>query len=236
MFLAVFVSHFSGSSQTGFNAKKFSLGILFSPDFDYRYLHIENDEFNMVQLRNDLETARLGFSAGIVVHYQIKKRLALESGIRLFDKGYKYEMNNKGLVDMDGNLYTDDPAIPEELKSEDHFYYLGIPVKLNYYFLQRKISLFVSAGVSTDFFLSGKTKRIMKFEDRTEIQKYDQDGDFNNVNFTGLAGLGLEINVLQKLKLRVEPTFRYSFTPVIDAQVKEHLYSFGANIVLLRDF
>jgi len=235
LFLTVFVFHFSGSSQTITNSKKFSLGILFSPDYNYRYLHLENDEINLVQLRNDLESARLGFSAGVVVRYQFKKQLAFESGIRLFDKGFKYELS-KEWVSADGTYIEDDPANPEELKSEDHLYYLGIPVKLNYYFLQRKISLFISGGFSTDFFLSGKTKLVMYFEDRTETQKYDQDEDFNNVNFTGLVGFGLEANVFHRLQLRVEPIFRYSFIPVVNAPMKGHLYSFGANIVLFRNF
>lgn len=227
---------FEGYSQKIVNKGRFSIGVLFSPDYDYRYLQMENDELGMVQLRNDLEIARLGFSTGVVTHYQFKKRLAFESGIRFFDKGFKYEMDFKGLVDLDGNLYTDDPAIPGELKSEYHFYYLGIPVKLNYYFLRRKVNLFVSGGVSTDFFLSGKTKLVMKFEDRTEKETSGMDEDFNKVGFTGLAGFGLETNVLQKLQLRFEPAFRYSFTPVVDASTKGHLYSFGANIVLLRNF
>lgn len=236
LFLTVFIFPINGSSQVISNSKKFSLGILFSPDYNYRYLHSENDIINLVQLRNDLESARLGFSAGVVARYQFKKRLAFESGIRLFDKGFKYEMNSKGLVNIDGTPYTDDPAIPDEMKSIDHYYYVGVPLKLNYYFLRKKISLFISGGFSTDFFLSGNTKSVMYFEDRTEKKTSEMNEDFNNVNFTGLAGFGLETNVLQKLQLRFEPIFSYSFTPVVDAPMKGHLYSFGANIVLFRNF
>ena len=140
-------------------------------------------------------------------------------------------MDDEDWIIIDENGYND-PAIPKNFISRYHYYYLGIPAKLNYYFLNGKIKLYASAGVAADFFVAGKSKTVAEFKDRIEKETRNLDGDFNQVNIVGLAGLGLETDVLSKLTLRFEPAFRYSFTPIIEPDMKAYYYSAGMNIVL----
>ena len=73
----------------------------------------------------------------------------------------------------------------------------------------------------------------MKFSDRTEINENDESGvDFNKVNLIGLAGFGAETALSKRFGIRIEPVFRYSFTPMVDDLMKEYLYSVGLNVAI----
>ncbi|MBN2637302.1 MAG: outer membrane beta-barrel protein [Prolixibacteraceae bacterium] len=228
-FIVVFPLFINGQNSESQTSKKLSFGVNFSPDYSYRRLYQENDEHNFVDYRNEIEDPRLGFTTGLVAYYQISNRFTFESGIQFSDKGEKSKFTR--WIVSSGNSATD-PAFTVKSKSFNHYYYLGVPIKLNYFLLQKQFRLFISGGISTDFFLSGKIKYIDEFNDRTERGSENMDYDFNIINFVGLASLGIERDISTKLSLRVEPTFRYSFTPVAIAPMERYPYSFGANVVL----
>jgi hypothetical protein len=231
LLLLIFILRASGQTTGSAPDKNFSVGILLSPDYSYRHLYLGNDEFNLVQMRNETESPRLGFTTGVVARYRLKKRWIVESGIQFSDKGNKYEFDDfVSLDDLISPGHIEDPLIPEKITEKYHYSYWGIPAKLNYYFFQKKINMFVSAGVSTDFFLSGKRNSVIKFRDRTEKETSEMDEDFNKVSFSGLAGFGMETRISNLLQLQVAPVFRYSFTPLVDAPLKEHPWSFGLNV------
>ena len=231
LLLMIFMLQASGQTTGSAPDKKFSVGILLSPDYSYRHLHLGNDEFNLVQMRNETESPQLGFTAGVVARYQLKKRLVMESGIQFSDKGNKYEFDDfVSLDDLISPGHIEDPLIPEKITENYHYSYWGIPAKLNYYFSRKKVNMFVSAGVSTDFFLSGKRNSVIKFRDTTEKETSEMDEDFNKVSFSGLAGFGMESRISNLLQLQVAPVFRYSFTPLVAAPLKEHPWSFGLNV------
>lgn len=235
LILCVFLS-FSVKSQTEEpKPKKFSFGVNFSPDYSYRSLHSNNPDYDfaMNQL-NDWEVPAFGFTTGLSVRYLANKKFEFESGIQFSDKTYNFDVNKDDFVTPnDGLNQPDDPAIPERSVTQNHYYYLGVPIKLNYYFLQKRIRMYVSAGVSTDFFLDDKSKSFMKFSDGTEIhENFENDYDYNKISLTGLAGFGAETKLSHRFGIRVEPVFRYSFTPLVAAPMKGYLYSAGLNFVL----
>lgn len=227
---------FSVKSQTQEpKPKKFSFGVNFSPDYSYRSLHSNNpdNDFVMNQL-NDWEVPAFGFTTGLSVRYLANEKFEFESGIQFSDKTYNFDVNKDDYVSPnDGLNQPDDPAIPDRSVTRNHFYYLGVPIKLNYYFIQKRIRMYLSAGVSTDFFLDDKSKSFMKFSDGTEIREtFENDYDYNKISLTGLAGFGAETKLSQRFGIRVEPVFRYSFTPLVAAPMKGYLYSAGLNFVL----
>jgi hypothetical protein len=231
----VFLS-FSAKSQTEEpKPKKFSFGVNFSPDYSYRSLHSNNPDYDfaMNQL-NDWEVPAFGFTTGLSVRYLANRKFEFESGIQFSDKTYNFDVNKDDYEIPDNGPYQpDDPAIPERAITSYHYYYLGVPIKLNYYFLQKRIRMYVSAGVSTDFLLDDKSKSFMKFSDGTEIQEnFENDYDYNKISLTGLAGFGAEVNLFQRFGIRVEPVFRYTFTPLLDELMKVNLYSAGLNVII----
>ncbi len=232
-FLILFFISFSicGQSHEKGSLNKFSFGLRFSPDYSYRRLYLNDDDvYNFINSRNEMESPRLGLTTGISVRYKLNGPFALETGMQFSDKGERIDFDN--FITPDGNTTVDDPLIPNKSLTKFHYYYLGIPLKLNYYLLQKELGLFVSAGVSTDFLVDAKTKTVLTFDDRVEEYDNNPEKDFNRINFTGLAGFGLETRMFRKLQFRVEPVFRYSITPVIDAPLKENFYSIGANFTI----
>ncbi len=235
LIIFVFLS-ISVKSQTEVSKpKKFSFGVNYSPDYSYRSLHSNNSDYDLAMNQlNDWEVPAFGFTTGLSVRYLANEKFEFESGIQFSDKTYNFDVNKDDFEIPDNGLYQpDDPAIPERSITKNHFYYLGVPIKLNYYFLQKRIRMYVSAGVSADFFLDAKSKTIMKFSDRTEIHEdFENDYDYNKISLTGLAGFGAETNLSQRFGIRVEPVFRYSFTPILDELVKVNLYSAGLNVII----
>ncbi len=231
----VFLS-FSAKSQTEEpKPKKFSFGVNFSPDYSYRSLHSNNPDFDLAMNQlNDWEVPAFGFTTGLSVRYLAKEKFEFESGIQFSDKTYNFDVNKDNYVTPnDGLNQPDDPAIPERSITSYHYYYLGVPIILNYYFLQKRIRMYVSVGVSTDFLLDDKSKTFMKFSDGTELYKnFENDYDYNKISLKGLAGFGAEFKMYQRFGIRVEPVFRYSFTPLLDELMKINLYSAGLNVII----
>ena len=224
----------NAQNQKDRSDNKFSFGLSFSPDYTYRHLSMKNDEYNFVDLRNETDDPRFGFTTGLVTKYKLRERLALESGIQFSDRGERIQKDYNDWTTPDENVIIDpDPGFPDKFKSSYHYYYLGVPVKLNYYFMNGKTKMYASAGVAADYFVVGKNKVVIEFDNNTIKETNNIDENFNKVNIIGLVGVGIETNVSQRLTFRVEPTFRYSFTPVVDGDLKGYYYSAGINLVVL---
>lgn len=230
LFLFVSIIGFSQSYKSDL-AKRFSFGISFSPDYTYRALKSDVDEFGFIDMRNERESARFGYTTGLCIRYSLSERWGLESGLLYADRGDKMETTDTDYVfPEDGS----DPVIPDKTKTISHYYFLGVPLKANFYVLNKRTKVFLSAGVSTDFFSGSKTKRINTFNGKEEQSSYSEEGvDFSTVNFVGLAGLGVDFQVNEKVDLRFEPIFRYSFSSLTTyTDLQTHLYSIGINFAV----
>ncbi len=221
-----------GQTENSNSVRKFSFGINFSPDYAYRRLLANNNGDWLVKSRNEMETARFGFTSGFTAKYQFHSRFVLESGLQFADKGDKYTIDSGDFVIIDTGFEADDHAIPDKAKIKYHNYYLSIPVKVNYYVLRKGINLFLSAGASADFHLTTRVKSIQEFSGKRVKENNKLEGDFNPLNLVGIAGFGIEKNIAQHLQFRLEPVFRYSLTPLADGLLNEHLYSLGVNFTL----
>ncbi len=222
-----------GFSQTQrFNsAKRFSFGFSFSPDYTFRTLKSDVDDIGFIDMRNEMESARFGFTTGLTVKYRLSERWILESGLQYADRGDKMETEDADYVFPENG---DDPFVPDKTKTINHYYFLGIPLKANFYVVNKRTKVFLSAGISTDFFSGSKTKQIYTYNGKDEVSTFSEEGvDFNTVNFVGLAGLGVDYRINEKLELRFEPIVRYSFSSLTTySDLKTYLYSAGINFAI----
>jgi opacity protein-like surface antigen len=94
-----------------------------------------------------------------------------------------------------------------------------------------KIKLFVSAGISSNLFLAQRTKVSQKFDGGSiESSSSKTMGGYNVVNFAILAGIGMDYDLNDKIKFRIEPIYRRSLNSIVNAPIKGYLYSAGLNI------
>lgn len=212
---------------------KFAVGLCFSPDYSYRYLQTDNDSLKFIkQIRDTTETADFGFTTGISLLYKLNNRFVIESGLLYSKKGYKNLKTNFTPID------PNDPILPVKLSIYYTYSYLCIPLKLNYVFLDKRLKLFVSAGVSANFFIKERTKIVNEFNNDKTSVTYNEENKaiFTKLNFELLAGLGADYDVNKHFKLRLEPLFRRSLNSITTTDIKGYLCSGGLNFGVYYKF
>lgn len=228
--IAMSVSAVAQNNSTN-QQKSFVFGFSFSPDYTYRTLKTDIDDMGFIDMRDELESARFGFTTGLSVKYILNHRWVLESGLQYADRGDKIETEDTDYIfPEDGS----DPFVPEKSKSINHYYYLGVPLKANFYLVNKNVKVFLSAGLSFDFFSGSKVKQVYTYEGETIKSSYSEENvDFNGINYVGLAGFGVEYAINNKLELRLEPIVRYSFSSLTTyTDIKTYLYSAGINFAV----
>lgn len=206
--------------------RKKSIGFTFSPDYCYRTLRSDSSSQWIADSRNKREIPKFGYTIGLNFSLKLNKRLSLETGILLSDKGEKTEQTSLGYIS--GQQVTSDQAIYYNFNY--HYIYCDIPIKANYYILTKKAKIFLTAGVSSNIFLFQNVGTVLEYMDghKERNSSFDNSG-FYRINLAVLAGLGFEYALSDKLHMKFEPIFRHSLTSIINAPIKGYLYSVGMN-------
>jgi opacity protein-like surface antigen len=210
--------------QTKDTAKqdKIQIGIIGSADYCYRSLKADAASKWISDMRDTLEIPKLGYTLGISCLYEINKNIKIDVALLYSESG---EKTKKYLLDNNNDI-----RLPSNNTFIYKYRYLDIPLKVNYYFLNKKLKLYATAGVSANVFLSKKTTSILEYSNfDTEKSKSVSSTGFSKINFAVLAGAGFNYSVSNKLDIKVEPIYRRSITSIINAPIKEYLYSTGLN-------
>lgn len=224
-----------GQETTATKDRKFFIGVNFSPDYCYRNITKNDNSISSEQWTNIKNTEdsiykpTFGYTAGLNIYYQIKKRFSIETGINYSRKGYQtipfptvYNFNY-------------DPAI-----ATNYFYftYLDFPLRVNFNFLKSKFQIIASAGAVFNYLLQVSIKTIPEtptaiFQTQTHISNYA----YNKINISPTVSLGIKYNIKNRLNLRVEPTFRYGLLNTDSkSYAYTHLWTSGLNISLNYGF
>jgi opacity protein-like surface antigen len=193
--------------QTKDTAKqdKIQIGIIGSADYCYRSLKADAASKWISDMRDTLEIPKLGYTLGISCLYEINKNIKIDVALLYSESG---EKTKKYLLDNNNDI---------RLPSNNTFIY-------------KKLKLYATAGVSANVFLSKKTTSILEYSNfDTEKSKSVSSTGFSKINFAVLAGAGFNYSVSNKLDIKVEPIYRRSITSIINAPIKEYLYSTGLN-------
>ena len=127
-------------------------------------------------------------------------------------------------------LNVSSKIIPTIEKYVDHIHYLDIPLKVNYNIINKHTKIFISAGISSNLFLSSKI--LMQKENSSARELIKGNSEFSKINFATLVGVGLKTNFSPKWSFKFELIYRQSITTVMDAPVKKYFYSIGSNFGL----
>jgi len=204
--------------------KKFEIGITFSPDYCFRKLKTDTESKWIADIRDTLETGKFGYTTGLNVVYNINKKFSVAAGVLFSDKGKrtkKYSLGNFNSANAPiSNTYI------------YHYHSIDIPIKANYYILTEKIRFFITAGVSTTIFIAQKTTSKLEYRERNpeKSSSTNTSSAFTKINFSVIAGLGIDCAITDKFNFKMEPLYRRSITSIINAPIKEYLYSAGLNI------
>jgi opacity protein-like surface antigen len=219
LLLTAYVSF--GQTPDSISTGKITLGLNFSPDYCFRQLQAGSAQDAIVKNRDSIDIPKFGYTTGVSLLYQLKDRIFIESGIQFSDKGEKTKA-----IELDP-LEPDPLLVSNQVSFKYHYYYLQLPVKVNYMFTSGKVHFFVSSGFSFNFFLNSRT--VMKFEGTDKTSESDSRQDISTFNIEFLLGGGIDYSINKRLNIRLEPIYRQSVIPLVDAPVKQYQYSLGAN-------
>ena len=230
----LFTSTLLGNTGDSTHPHKRQFGIIYSPEYAYRNLRSSSDDLSsIVSLRNDLEIPKFGYSTGFSFSYQPALNYAFEVQLLFSDKGEqtkKYEFRNAY-----DRLKED--RVPAYNSFVNHYYYLDVPLKLNYFIINKKVKLFLSAGISTNLFLYQKTNSTIENKNGS-IEKVSNiyHPRFENINIAIITGFGMTYPMTDKCIFKIEPLYKRSITSVVNHPVKTYFYSIGVNFGLSFSF
>lgn len=207
-----------GQTADSLSTHGFTLGIVFSPDYGYRRLETSATDQWMKETYDTLEVPRFSYTAGLAINFRIIGKLSLSSGLFFSDKGER----------------TKRYSIPPVNNYNNHYYYLDVPVKLNYHVIGKKIKLFLSAGVAANIYLNSRT--TAETGSYGESKRASTGNTISRLAFSFVGGFGIDCPLTQRWFFRLEPNYRKFLTPIADGPVKKYLYSTGINLGFFGSF
>lgn len=234
-FLFLFPIGLSAQDSTLKTLKHWNIGYTVSPDYCYRIVKSDGSVTmnNIVTFRNENEVPQFGITSGFNVGYFFTKHFTIETGINYSNRGYR----TKYFSDFISPSGIPDPFIPTKINYIYNYNFIDIPLKINFVAGKKKLQFIASAGISTNFLLFLKETRIAEYSDGRKITSYPKpQTGFDFSDLTILLSAGTDINLTNKLNLRIEPTYRYSLGIKQTSPIKEHLWSAGLNFGLYLKF
>jgi hypothetical protein len=221
--------------------KRLLIGVNVSPDYCYRTLKNNNGSSTssmIIELRDEGEQFKIGYTAGLNVCYNISKKLGIELGVQYSNKGYAHRKGKLTFADVIDPRYGinygsngSSASTPASIKLFYDHKYLDLPVRAIYSFGKRRIHFVASLGVTTNIFLEATQTMIIKYESEDTWRKtVDQQEDFKSLNISPTISFGADYRISNKFNLRVEPTFRYGILKIIDTPITAYLWNGGLNI------
>lgn len=201
------------------------------------------------------KTGNVNLSYGVLVAYELSKKVRIRSGIHKVD--YGYDTNNvnitssfsePGIMALKNVDYarksenlivsSNSPATkPEKVNAFDastenpsrngsmvqQFGYLEIPLEINYTLVDRKFGVHLVGGLSS-LFLTNNDILLESDGLRTTI---GEANNINSVNFSTNVGFGLNYKFTPKVRLNIEPVFKYQLNTFSDTAGSFEPFSIG---------
>jgi hypothetical protein len=126
-----------------------------------------------------------------------------------------------------------DPSIPNQAQYKYNYYFIDIPLKVNFTVGKRRIKFFSSVGLTTNLFIKETQTNIYIYSDRTDINTIRPSfTDFRKVNFTPTLSTGIDWSLHRNVNLRVDPNFQYTAFTMTNTPLTGHLFSAGLKMSL----
>jgi len=191
-----------------------NIGVISSIDHTYRFL--PNNK-----TRDSYEQPNINIRYGVSVDYRVSEQFKLISGIKYAT--YSYQTNDEdfrwGSEGLTGS-YIPDPFLPYSGTLKHEYNFVEIPINGRYEVMkEERLTYFIEIGLSANI----NTK-----------QYWLGDYELNRINMSSNIGLGLELNVADKMSLSLAPIFRYHFTNTLKSYNKEYLYSAGLELSISK--
>ena len=203
--LLLLVLPFRVFSQTADSSqsRKVDIGFNYSADYSYRNLTAAESNRSIVEMYDSIEHGRYGSTFGLNGIYSLSDKISLSLGVLFSDKGEKTKV---ALVD-------------KNLSYLNHYYYLDIPVKVNYFVFKKQI--YFTGGISSNLFLKSAIRDI------DQNKTVNSNLTINKINMSYLGGIGINQQLSASWYFKSEVLYRHSMRPIMNAPLNRYLYSVG---------
>ncbi len=193
---------------------KLDFGFTFSPEYCNSILKSTDDRQFLINILDTLETSKYGYTIGTDISFKLTDKISFASGILFSNWGE--------------NVKTVDATALKGITN--HYYYLNLPLKLNYYAWSRreKIKFFMSGGLSANLFLTHKVST--QYTNSSMKGNAAGNNNLSKLNFSANVGIGFDYIVSDNCYFKFETIYQQNFTPILNSPIKRFLFSIGPNI------
>lgn len=205
-------------AQEKLNEQKFTVGLNFSPSLCYRYTSSDSDLKWLKEVCDSIEKPKLGFSVGVNIGYQFGNKIRFSTGVTYLDLGESIDSNIVKYVD----------------KYVNHYQYIGIPLKMTYFFRTNKVKPYFSGGISENFLINQQTTyQSAYFKGK---RTFTSNNELSNTNLMGSLSLGIETKLSNNWIFNVDLNYNQSLISIKKSPLKRSLFNTGLGIGLIRKF
>ena len=212
-------------------AGRFYTGGFISPDLSYSRIPRDNNAVPAIKnYQPDYDVSKFSVTVGLEGMYQINQHLALTLGVQYSGKGGKTKEIEYGPSPVESD--------PVSMYYVYDYRYIDVPLRLDVYLSRRKVAPFITAGLSTNFFINQQTSvfGIDKNDNEMEMS-FSSTSGFSAVTPQLQLGAGIDI-ALNYSRIRIFPIYRLALTDTKLSQtyaystgtVNGKLYSIGLGI------
>lgn len=215
-----------------------SIDVMGSLDYGYRTISTDAEEAItklIVDKRNEKELPKLNWRIGVNFNQRLSNKFVLKTGLHLANDGYttkKKDLIYGSEFDEFGN-YTPDPSLPRKSHFVYNYWFAEIPLVGRFELNQKKFAPFVEAGILPSVYLTSRVRTVVDDESSTNFID-ETDIGYNRLHLSGNVAIGVNYSPNENIQLFGQPSLRYHFTSLVDAPIKEHLYSFGLELGLRK--
>ncbi len=219
---------------------RIKIGVIYSPEINYRTLKsngLDSNNYWLVDFNNSNDRPKFGQTFGVDVLFQLSKSFSIETGVQYTNRGFQTKLTPLTFGDnidpRKGFMYTtgNNPWLDNtSMKSIYSFYYLDIPVQLNFTAGKRKARFYSSIGLNCSFLLKAETTLYLKSEDEAVRESSETIHGFRPFNLSPTVAMGIDYQYNESLNFRVAPSGKYGLSPIKNSQIAYHLWSIGLSI------
>ncbi len=204
---------------------------------------------------SNTKSGNVNLSYGLAVGYKISDKLSLRSGLNKVDYGYdtndisfssslvastSTQITNINYTNTSRTLVVESNSLPEntqEFAANDiiaespsrngtmiqEFGYLEVPMELNYALLDRKLNIDLIGGISSLFLVNNS----VVLESSGTSTEMGEANNLNDVNFSTNLGLGINYEFTDKVKVHLEPVFKFQLNTFSEVEGNFQPYTMG---------
>jgi len=215
---------------------RFSATVVYSANIPFSHLRDEDNRYGNAYSRERERNERgsYSYSFGVLVDYRLINKWSFESGLSLSTIKMNIEPekifaqpDNQGKVKYQINTssgkgyilpsFSSNPQIGDSLftrRINHSLQYTAIPLAAKYYLNDKRLSVNILAGISTNILSHGKISTDVNKGNESEHENIHKIHGLKSVYFSGLAGLGLNYNIYQNFSLTFSPSVNFAIEPI----------------------